>query len=212
MDFEDTEADRRSKDEHDQDPGVKLGIGSYAHGWAVGVPGYPGHPDGIGLTANGLLHKAFTLGVKIVQIADNLPLHTLPDQQLADLEQLACELQLSIEVGTRGFRNLGAYLELAVRFTSPILHRVFQYLPLENRMDGHHPGRIAALAHPEDRPDDRNGFMLIFPTQEVVIHLLHVRKVTHRHAFLLPAIQRLIPGSRAPDEGHVHRLEAADLF
>lgn len=78
---------------------MKLGIGSHTYAWAVGVPGYPGCPAEGGLTGQGLLRKASTLGIRLVQIADNLPLKALTAQQLTDLEQLAAELEIRIEVG-----------------------------------------------------------------------------------------------------------------
>lgn len=114
----------KNADRYDQDTAVKLGISSYAYAWAIGVPGYRGGGAEGGLTARGLLRKASDLGVRVIQIADNLPLHTLSDQQLGDLERLAAELRVGIEVGARGLQDLSAYLELAVRFSSPILRVV----------------------------------------------------------------------------------------
>jgi len=103
---------------------MKLGIGSYAYAWAIGVTGYPGPSDEAGLSAEQLLRRAAALGVRVVQIADNLPLHSLTEEQLVDLERLAGELGVGVEVGTRGIRDLDRYLELAVRFSSPILRVV----------------------------------------------------------------------------------------
>jgi hypothetical protein len=67
---------------------VKLGIGSFACAWEIGVPGYP-DPEGGRLTAGGLLRRAADLGVRFVQIADNLRLHALTEEQLTDLKRLA---------------------------------------------------------------------------------------------------------------------------
>jgi 3-oxoisoapionate decarboxylase len=100
---------------------MRLGISSYTYVWAVGVEGFerPARP----LTAFDLLAKAEELGVRVVQIADNLPLDRMP---LAELDQLAAaarEKGVLLEVGTRGIRSdwLEAYLELAIRLRSPIV-------------------------------------------------------------------------------------------
>lgn len=50
---------------------MKLGVGSYAYAWAIGVPGHqPARP----LDAFGFLERAAGLGVRLVQICDNLPM------------------------------------------------------------------------------------------------------------------------------------------
>ncbi|WPP50305.1 hypothetical protein [Catalinimonas niigatensis] len=53
---------------------MRLGISSYTYTWAVGVPG---HFPAQRLDVFGLIRKASELGLSCVQIADNLPLHTL---------------------------------------------------------------------------------------------------------------------------------------
>ncbi|MFC1712907.1 sugar phosphate isomerase/epimerase family protein [Candidatus Poribacteria bacterium] len=100
-----------------------LGIGSYTYAWAVGVPDHsPSSP----LTAMGLLDKADDLGVRLVQIADNMPLDRLSDSELDTFKKRAHDLRISIEVGTRGiaYDHLRAYLQLAQRLRSPILRLV----------------------------------------------------------------------------------------
>ena len=54
---------------------MRLGISSFTYVWSVGVPGFfaPSQP----LAPGGLLEKAVQLGVRVVQIADNLPLDRL---------------------------------------------------------------------------------------------------------------------------------------
>jgi len=102
---------------------MKLGIGSYTYTWAVGVPGHlPANP----LTASALLSKAAGLGVRVVQIADNLPLHCMSARGLSALARRAHALGVSIEVGTRGIapENLLTYLRIARQFESPILRVV----------------------------------------------------------------------------------------
>ena len=110
---------------------MQLGISSYTFTWAIGVPGsQPDRP----MTALILLERAAELGVRRVQVADNLPLDRLTETELDELADCAKNLRVSIEVGTRGIvpEHLGRYLALAQRFGSPILRVV---------MDGadHHP-------------------------------------------------------------------------
>jgi 3-oxoisoapionate decarboxylase len=102
---------------------MRLGISSFTYTWAIGVPGHPpAHP----MDALDLLVKAKKLGVRVVQIADNLPLHHLTSDQLAGLRECAREANIGIEVGTRGIApdHLRAYLALAGYFGSPILRVV----------------------------------------------------------------------------------------
>lgn len=102
---------------------MRLGIGSWCYAWNIGVPG---HPPVQPMGAVDLLHKAVELGVSVVQVADNLPLDQLPLAELDAFEQRATELNIAIEVGTRGIRHdhLRTYLRLATRFKSPILRVV----------------------------------------------------------------------------------------
>lgn len=102
---------------------MRLGISSFTYTWAIGVPGHPPeHP----MKALDLLDKAAELGVHLVQVGDNLPLHQLSSVELADFEEYASELGVSIEVGTRGigYDHLRTYLQLAERLNSPILRVV----------------------------------------------------------------------------------------
>ncbi len=103
---------------------MRLGISSYTYVWAVGVPGYPAPPQP--LTALALLEKARGLGVHVVQIADNLPLDRLSNQELDELIQTARRGGIALEVGTSGTseEHLRRYLDLAVRLGSPLLRVV----------------------------------------------------------------------------------------
>jgi sugar phosphate isomerase/epimerase len=91
--------------------------------WAVGVPGH--EHDQI-LDAVGLVNKTAALGLNCLQIADNLPLHLLDNMQLSDLKDESEQLNIKIEVGTRGLtpENVTQYLEIASYFKSPILRVV----------------------------------------------------------------------------------------
>jgi len=77
---------------------VRLGISSYTYGWAVGMPGHePAQP----LDENGLLDKAHEHGVALLQIGDNLPLHTFDLARLDRLARRAAQEGVRLEVGAR---------------------------------------------------------------------------------------------------------------
>jgi sugar phosphate isomerase/epimerase len=100
---------------------MRLGIGSWTYGWAVGVPGYetPAQP----LDSFALVERACSLSVDVVQIADNLPVDLLkPDaiERLAETARRAC---VTLELGTRGLetKRLAAYLDLAGRLNASLV-------------------------------------------------------------------------------------------
>lgn len=101
-----------------------LGLGTYGVAWAMGVPGYdqPAAP----MDAFGLLRFADDLGLRLVQIADNLPLHTLTETQRRALRDEAQKRGIAVEVGTRGIQtdHLRQYLEIAKVFNSSLLRVV----------------------------------------------------------------------------------------
>ncbi|NLY91996.1 MAG: TIM barrel protein [Firmicutes bacterium] len=99
----------------------QLGISSWSYPWAIGVPGYPAPEKP--LTAAGLVEKAKSLGVNVVQIADNLPLHTLSVGELTELRDAAVEYGIELEIGTRGVEpdHLCQYLQIANFLNSRLL-------------------------------------------------------------------------------------------
>ena len=117
---------------------MQLGISTYTYTWAIGVPGsMPAQP----LPALGLLDKAKVLGVRLVQVADNLPLDRLSHADVDAFAQRATDDGIAIEVGTRGIRpdHLRTYLNLAQRLGSPILRVVVDTAD-------HHPGEDEIIA------------------------------------------------------------------
>jgi sugar phosphate isomerase/epimerase len=99
---------------------MKLGIGSYAYYWATGAPGYPPASP---LTAHDLIDKAAALGVGLVQLDDNLPLHTFSSSEVEALAAHARDRSIELEIGTRGIHPelLRKYMALASSVRSPIV-------------------------------------------------------------------------------------------
>jgi len=88
---------------------IRLGLSSYTYGWAVGVRGFePPRP----LDEHGLLDKCRELGVALLQIGDNLPLHTFDAARLSSLAERAAKEGVELEIGARGLTR-----EHAIRFT-----------------------------------------------------------------------------------------------
>ena len=109
----------------------RLGVGSFAFAWAIGVPGHPpAHP----MDAFAFLDRAAAVGAEVAQLGDNLPLQ---DWTHADLERLlahAADLSLTLEVGTRGIGgdNLVRYADIARTLSSGVLRVVVD-------SEGHRP-------------------------------------------------------------------------
>lgn len=109
---------------------MQLGLSSYTYTWAVGVPGsLPAKP----LSAFDLVNKAYTSGLRLVQIADNLPLENWPSDKLLDLISYAKNKYVSIEMGGRGLtpEHTLKCLKAAETLHSPILRMVIDSLGFE---------------------------------------------------------------------------------
>lgn len=118
---------------------MRLGIGSYAYVWWAGVPGFPA--PAAPLTVDDLFEQAVSLGVSVVQVADNLPLDRLSASERRRLALKARELGIQVETGTCGIgpELLRRYLGIAREFASPVLRTL---------LDGpdHHPSAGEAAA------------------------------------------------------------------
>lgn len=130
---------------------MKLGIGSYTYGWGCGVSNYP--PPAHPLDWRTLLQRASDMGVSVVQIANNMPLHEIDlDALIEDARQRG----LALEAGTRGIApdHLLQYAEIAQRIGSPILRCVI------------------------DTPDHQPDFQEIIKTFKTVLPEFEKRGVT----------------------------------
>jgi 3-oxoisoapionate decarboxylase len=133
---------------------VRVGLSSYTYTWAIGVPGrLPKEP----LTLLELVERAGSLGVDALQIADNLPLHDVSGPDLAAFEARARELQVMVEVGTRGIdaAHLQHYLALAQRLGSPVLRVV-----IAGTTHDLTPDEAITILRPQRRAFERAGVML----------------------------------------------------
>jgi len=84
---------------------MKLGISSYAFGWAVSESRF---------TPDALLDFAVAHGVPVIQFGDHLPLHTLPAAELDAFAARARAASVEIEVGARGLTSEHLATQLAV--------------------------------------------------------------------------------------------------
>jgi len=102
---------------------MRIGLSSYTYTWAVGVPGFmPENP----MLVCGLLEKAEAKGVNLVQIADNLPVEKLTEEELELLRNYLEEKGISVEMGGRGLtpEHTIKCLKTAEILNSPILRMV----------------------------------------------------------------------------------------
>lgn len=105
---------------------MKIGISTYTYTWSMGVPGYdrPKEP----MSAVDLLKQTHKMGINLVQLCDNLPLHDLSAEELRAVKETAEELNIKLEVGTRGVEpeHLRKYLHIANYLKSDILRIILQ--------------------------------------------------------------------------------------
>jgi sugar phosphate isomerase/epimerase len=100
-----------------------LGISSYTFTWAVGVRGHI-PPEPLGWID--ILKLAKDLGIRLVQIADNMPLHKMADDEIDKLIKTTSENNIGLEAGANRMtpENLETYLNIAERIRSRILRFV----------------------------------------------------------------------------------------
>lgn len=111
-------------------PGPSVGIGSFAFGWGVGH-GQPAFDE------HALLAFAREHGLTVVQLADNLPIHTWPAERIERFTREARAAAISIELGARGLteRHLAEYLSLCSRCGARLLRFVADAHPYEPSAD-----------------------------------------------------------------------------
>jgi 3-oxoisoapionate decarboxylase len=100
-----------------------LGLSSYTFGWAVGVSGHPPmHP----LDEHGLLDMCSRLGVKLLQIGDNLPLQGFDESRLDRLATRAISDRVHLEIGARRLTlaNIETHVAIAHRLHAKLIRFV----------------------------------------------------------------------------------------
>ena len=116
-----------------------LGLSSYTYGWAVGLAGHqPARP----LDERGLLDHCRAQGVKLLQIGDNLPLHTFDSERLDRLANRAAREGVELEVGARRLtaERIASYTAVARQVGAKLLRFVI------DDIDYHpEPGMVAAV-------------------------------------------------------------------
>lgn len=113
---------------------MKLGISSYAFGWAVATPSPPAARP---FTPDTLLDYAVSHDVPVIQFGDNLPLHALDEQQLDAFASRARSKGVAIETGARGLtaEHLERYIELSRRVGARLLRFVIDAKDYEPHAD-----------------------------------------------------------------------------
>lgn len=126
---------------------MHLGISTYSFPWSFGIGDFaPVKP----FNYKDLLLVAAEKKIRYVQFGDNYPLHILPGNELDNLRKLADELQINIQVGTKGLTvlNVNNYLIIARRLKSSFLRIVIDsddYRPAEEEVMSILTGLIPAL-------------------------------------------------------------------
>lgn len=120
---------------------MKLGISSWTYTWAVGVGEYrPPRP----LTPFDLLDRADALGVRVLQVADNLPLDGLTAAELAAFGADAARRGITLEVGAKGLTvaHMRRYLEICGVVGARLLRVV-----IDSPGDEPEPDEVVARLH-----------------------------------------------------------------
>jgi 3-oxoisoapionate decarboxylase len=102
---------------------MKLGLSTFAYTWSFG---WAGRVPDVLMNPATFLRKAASLGARVVQMADNVPLETLPREERDRIRALADECGILVEVGMRGLveDHVLDCLAVAEEFRSPVLRIV----------------------------------------------------------------------------------------
>jgi sugar phosphate isomerase/epimerase len=96
---------------------MRLGLGSYACAWAIN--------SGV-LDSVGVIRRARALGLRVVQLSDNLTIQNATSEDLALIRCAADEAAIELELGARGTDpdHLGRYLDVCGKLRARLLRLV----------------------------------------------------------------------------------------
>ena len=99
---------------------MQLGIGTYTYGWAIGVKGYA--PANV-MNETGLIKNAVHAGIHLIQMGDNLPLHTFTSKRRKVFSDELQRQGIAIELGARKMTtaHLQKYILLCGTMNSSML-------------------------------------------------------------------------------------------
>jgi len=99
---------------------MQLGIGTYTYGWAIGVRGYT---YGNVMNETALIKNAVHAGIHLIQMGDNLPLHTFTGKRRKALSDELQRQHIAIELGARKMTaaHLQKYILLCAAMNSSML-------------------------------------------------------------------------------------------
>lgn len=103
---------------------MTIGVSSYTFPWAIGIPGQPVPRSP--MSCQDLLDATIELGVSRLQIADNLPVHELSEEERRRLFTSAREGGVEIELGMRGAdqKAIERYIVLSRACSAQVLRTV----------------------------------------------------------------------------------------
>ncbi len=102
---------------------MMIGIGSWTYPWAAGRPGYDMENR---LCTFDVLDRASDMGMEVVQICDNMPLHKLGESQLLTFKKKSLDRGIRVETGTRGVApdHLLEYLKIAEKLDAKLVRTI----------------------------------------------------------------------------------------
>ncbi|MDD4190845.1 MAG: TIM barrel protein [Mangrovibacterium sp.] len=129
---------------------MDAGISSYTFTWAIGVPGQEPLRR---MSAFDLIQKAADFQVPVVQIADNLPLHSLSDEKIREIGRFAAERNIRIEPGAQEMTDemLERYIGIAVQLNAPLIRFVIDGPDFQPSLDDAHQIIRTALPALEEK-------------------------------------------------------------
>jgi len=102
---------------------MRIGVSSFAFGWAVGAPA---SPDASAFSADTLLDFAVAHQVPVIQFGDNVPLQHCTVAELDALAARARTAEIAIETGARGLT--AEHLERSIMISRRLDARVLRFV------------------------------------------------------------------------------------